>query len=117
MSVGNANSFSWFCHKNELYELLHIFSSFYSYFTIIIISNFAWLSLGMMSFTKCHETGNVPRVDGQLAMTRAFGDGKLKAHITAKPDVVIKTIRKDVTFIILASDGLWKVTLLSSNDH
>ncbi|KAI3890161.1 hypothetical protein MKW92_037132, partial [Papaver armeniacum] len=25
--------------------------------------------------------GNVPRVDGQLAMARAFGDGKLKEHI------------------------------------
>ncbi|MCI84262.1 hypothetical protein A2U01_0105538, partial [Trifolium medium] len=26
---------------------------------------------------------NVPRVDDQLAMRRAFGDGKLKEHITA----------------------------------
>ncbi|KAK7260420.1 hypothetical protein RIF29_26451 [Crotalaria pallida] len=53
--------------------------------------------------------GNVPRVDGVLAMTRAFGDGNLKDHITAEPDVTIQKIDKDTEFIILASDGLWKV--------
>ncbi|XP_029130185.1 probable protein phosphatase 2C 39 isoform X5 [Cajanus cajan] len=55
------------------------------------------------------KPGNVPRVDGQLAMTRAFGDGKLKEHITAEPDVTIRNIDDDTEFIILASDGLWKV--------
>ncbi|KAL0310497.1 UNVERIFIED_CONTAM: putative protein phosphatase 2C 28 [Sesamum angustifolium] len=54
-------------------------------------------------------TGNVPRVDGQLAMTRAFGDERLKDHITAEPDIVIERIKEDTEFIILASDGLWKV--------
>ncbi|XP_016513899.1 putative protein phosphatase 2C 58 isoform X2 [Nicotiana tabacum] len=53
--------------------------------------------------------GNVPRVDGQLAMTRAFGDAKLKDHITVEPNVTIEKIDKDTDFIILASDGLWKV--------
>ncbi|KAF1876429.1 hypothetical protein Lal_00029777, partial [Lupinus albus] len=53
--------------------------------------------------------GNVPRVDGVLAMTRAFGDGRLKDHITAEPDVTIQKIEEDTEFIILASDGLWKV--------
>lgn len=48
-------------------------------------------------------------MDGQLAMTRAFGDGKLKEHITAEPDVTIQKIDEDTEFIILASDGLWKV--------
>ncbi|KAK1361330.1 hypothetical protein POM88_045804 [Heracleum sosnowskyi] len=52
---------------------------------------------------------NIPRADGQLAMTRAFGDKKVKKHITAKPDVGVKKIDKDVDFLILASDGLWKV--------
>lgn len=60
---------------------------------------------------KCHKIGNVPRVDGQLAMTRAFGDKKVKKHITAKPDVIIKKIDKDINFLILASDGLWKVNI------
>lgn len=48
-------------------------------------------------------------MDGQLAMTRAFGDGKLKEHITAEPDMSIQKIDEDTEFIILASDGLWKV--------
>lgn len=53
--------------------------------------------------------GSVARVDGELAMTRAFGDGRLKEHITAEPDVMIKKIDDDTEFIVLASDGLWKV--------
>lgn len=55
-----------------------------------------------------HKPGNVPRVDGQLAMSRAFGDARLKDHITAEPDVMIQKIKDDTDFIILASDGLWK---------
>ncbi|XP_052183484.1 probable protein phosphatase 2C 62 isoform X2 [Diospyros lotus] len=55
------------------------------------------------------KPGNIPRVDGQLAMTRAFGDERLKEHITAEPDIVLVTIDTDTEFIILASDGLWKV--------
>ena len=48
-------------------------------------------------------------MDGQLAMTRAFGDRKLKEQITAEPDVMIRKIEEDTEFIILASDGQWKV--------
>lgn len=55
------------------------------------------------------ELGNIPRVDGVLAMTRAFGDGRLKEHISAKPDVKIEMLGADAKFIVLASDGLWKV--------
>ncbi|XP_041027417.1 probable protein phosphatase 2C 28 [Juglans microcarpa x Juglans regia] len=55
------------------------------------------------------KPGNVARVDGQLSMTRAFGDGKLKEHITSEPDVKVEKIDKDTESIILASDGLWKV--------
>ncbi|KAI4297097.1 hypothetical protein L6164_037004 [Bauhinia variegata] len=57
----------------------------------------------------CKLPGDIPRVDGQLAMTRAFGDGQLKEHITVEPDVMIQKIDEDTEFIILASDGLWKV--------
>ncbi|XP_038988067.1 probable protein phosphatase 2C 58, partial [Phoenix dactylifera] len=56
-----------------------------------------------------NEIGNVPRVDGQLAMSRSFGDRTLKEHISSDPDVVIEDIDEDAEFIILASDGLWKV--------
>ncbi|XP_074287974.1 putative protein phosphatase 2C 58 [Silene latifolia] len=53
--------------------------------------------------------GNVARVDGVLAMTRAFGDGRLKEHITAEPDVRVEKVDEDAKFIVLASDGIWKV--------
>ncbi|KAA0052483.1 putative protein phosphatase 2C 28 isoform X1 [Cucumis melo var. makuwa] len=53
--------------------------------------------------------GSVPRVDGQLAMSRAFGDAKLKEHITSEPDIRIVAIENETEFAILASDGLWKV--------
>ncbi|KAL9298031.1 hypothetical protein ACSQ67_023927 [Phaseolus vulgaris] len=53
--------------------------------------------------------GDVPRVDGQLAVSRAFGDKSLKIHLSSEPHVIVEMIGDDAEFIILASDGLWKV--------
>ncbi|KAL3686431.1 hypothetical protein R1sor_009005 [Riccia sorocarpa] len=53
--------------------------------------------------------GDVPRVDGQLAVARAFGDKSLKVHLSAQPDIADIKIDQDTEFLILASDGLWKV--------
>ncbi|XAR68318.1 Phosphoprotein phosphatase [Bertholletia excelsa] len=53
--------------------------------------------------------GDVPRVDGQLAVARAFGDKGLKEHLSSEPHVVLENIDDDTEFLILASDGIWKV--------
>lgn len=53
--------------------------------------------------------GDVPRVDGQLAVARAFGDGSLKKHLSSEPHIEEVPIDADTDFFILASDGLWKV--------
>ncbi|KAG8099886.1 hypothetical protein GUJ93_ZPchr0013g33974 [Zizania palustris] len=53
--------------------------------------------------------GDVPRVDGQLAVARAFGDRSLKMHLSSEPDVEEEHIDENTEFLILASDGLWKV--------
>ncbi|KAL6554222.1 hypothetical protein OROMI_019895 [Orobanche minor] len=53
--------------------------------------------------------GDVPRVDGQLAVARAFGDKSLKEHLSSEPDVMVDVIDDDTEFMILASDGVWKV--------
>lgn len=53
--------------------------------------------------------GDVPRVDGQLAVSRAFGDKNLKLHLRSDPDVKVVDINSGTAFLILASDGLWKV--------
>ncbi|CAA3005074.1 probable phosphatase 2C 44 [Olea europaea subsp. europaea] len=53
--------------------------------------------------------GDVPRVNGQLAVARAFGDENLKAHLSSEPDVCNVRIDSRTEFVILASDGLWKV--------
>ena len=58
-------------------------------------------------------TGDVPRVDGQLAVARAFGDKSLKLHLSSDPDVTVEVIDDDAEFIILASDGIWKVICFS----
>ncbi|KAF3781266.1 putative protein phosphatase 2C 44, partial [Nymphaea thermarum] len=53
--------------------------------------------------------GDVPRVNGQLAVARAFGDQNLKAHLSSEPDVRQVQVNSGIEFVILASDGLWKV--------
>ncbi|KAA8526817.1 hypothetical protein F0562_008954 [Nyssa sinensis] len=56
--------------------------------------------------------GDVARVDGQLAVARAFGDKSLKEHLSSEPDVSVETIDEDTEFVVLASDGIWKVGFL-----
>ena len=46
-------------------------------------------------------------------MTRAFGDKSLKMHLSSEPYVTMEVVDDDAEFLILASDGLWKVLLLS----
>ncbi|KAL5564067.1 hypothetical protein UlMin_033814 [Ulmus minor] len=53
--------------------------------------------------------GDVARVNGQLAVSRAFGDKNLKSHLRSDPDVKNADVNSDTEFLILASDGLWKV--------
>ncbi|XP_078444507.1 putative protein phosphatase 2C 10 [Wolffia australiana] len=53
--------------------------------------------------------GDVPRVNGQLAVSRAFGDRLLKPHLSSVPAVRVEDISGDTTLLILASDGIWKV--------
>ncbi|KAK8627022.1 hypothetical protein V6N13_134651 [Hibiscus sabdariffa] len=53
--------------------------------------------------------GDVARVNGQLAVSRAFGDKNLKSHLRSDPDMKTADINSDTELLILASDGLWKV--------
>ncbi|KAK3127159.1 hypothetical protein QOZ80_7AG0569170 [Eleusine coracana subsp. coracana] len=53
--------------------------------------------------TEIH--GDVPRVDAQLAMSRAFGDRSIKEHISSDPDVAIEDVGDDAVLVALASEG------------
>lgn len=53
--------------------------------------------------------GDVARVDGRLAVARAFGDKTMKEHLSVDPDVREELICDGDELLILASDGLWKV--------
>ncbi|XP_023885117.1 probable protein phosphatase 2C 10 isoform X2 [Quercus suber] len=53
--------------------------------------------------------GDVPRVNGQLAVSRAFGDKSLKSHLRSDPDIQETLVDANTELLILASDGLWKV--------
>ncbi|PKI35843.1 probable protein phosphatase 2C 9 [Punica granatum] len=53
--------------------------------------------------------GDVPRVNGQLAVSRAFGDKGLKTHLRSDPDIQTADIDGTTDLLIIASDGLWKV--------
>lgn len=57
-------------------------------------------------------SGDVARVNGQLAVSRAFGDKNLKTHLRSDPDIQCADITPDVELLILASDGLWKVVFI-----
>lgn len=54
-------------------------------------------------------------MNGQLAVSRAFGDKNLKTHLRSDPDVTNADIDASTEILILASDGLWKVLVFPLN--
>ncbi|XP_002450571.2 probable protein phosphatase 2C 74 [Sorghum bicolor] len=52
-------------------------------------------------------SGGVWRVQGSLAVSRAFGDGALKRWVVADPAVTRVAIDAGCEFLVMASDGLW----------
>ncbi|KAL2231796.1 UNVERIFIED_CONTAM: putative protein phosphatase 2C 2 [Sesamum indicum] len=56
-------------------------------------------------FLHCHN--GVWRVNGSLAISRAFGDVHLKDWIICEPEIVKVALTSECEFLIVASDGLW----------
>lgn len=59
--------------------------------------------------------GDIPRVDGLLAVARTFGDAGVKEHMSAKPDVSDVVVDISLEFLIMGSNGLWAA--FSSNQE
>lgn len=52
---------------------------------------------------------DVPRVNGNLALSRAIGDFELYPHVTWKPEIYYTRILKGNDYLLLATDGVWDV--------
>ncbi|POM68828.1 Protein phosphatase 2C [Phytophthora palmivora] len=59
---------------------------------------------GMVLYVK-----GVARVNGRLAVARAFGDSELSQLVIADPEVTVHDLHREDEFIVMASDGLWDV--------
>lgn len=51
----------------------------------------------------------VPRLQGELAMSRAIGDAHLKPYVIAEPFVTSGFLGKENDFAVVACDGIWDV--------
>lgn len=49
------------------------------------------------------------RVEGILAMSRAFGNRLLKEYVIAEPEIQDMEINEEVLLLVLGSDGLWDI--------
>ncbi|XP_028067524.1 putative protein phosphatase 2C 53 isoform X2 [Camellia sinensis] len=57
------------------------------------------------------------RIQGSLAVSRAFADRHLKQWVVAEPETTLLRITPECEFLILASDGLWdKVSIQEAVD-
>ena len=56
------------------------------------------------------NTNDVPRVNGNLALSRSIGDFYLSPAVTWIPDIYIITIENtEYNILVIASDGVWDV--------
>ncbi|BAF19679.1 Os06g0526700 [Oryza sativa Japonica Group] len=49
------------------------------------------------------------RVDGILAVSRAFGNRLMKRYVKAEPNIQEKVVDEGLEYLVLATDGLWDV--------
>ena len=57
------------------------------------------------------QYSNVPRINGELAVTRSFGDKRHSdSGLIAEPEITKRKITTDDKYILLATDGFWDVT-------
>lgn len=49
------------------------------------------------------------RVQGMLAVTRSFGDRRLKRWVIAEPEIFVRDLTSEDKYLILATDGVWDV--------
>ncbi|KAL3667906.1 hypothetical protein V7S43_006784 [Phytophthora oleae] len=59
---------------------------------------------GMVLYVK-----GVARVNGRLAVARAFGDAELSQLVIADPEVTVHELHREDEYVVMASDGLWDV--------
>lgn len=52
---------------------------------------------------------DVPRVNGNLALSRSIGDKYLNPYVICEPELRQFKLQKDNKYIVLATDGLWDV--------
>ena len=113
-----------FLDRNCVLVLMGMFEKLKSEFSFVTWTLFwsVWL-VAMEGIKYCYLScklrkfnfliaGDVLRVSGQLAVSRAFGDRSLKTHLRSDPYVKELDVDSETQFLILASDGLWKVGIL-----
>lgn len=69
------------------------------------------LSLGG-TVERTETGGSIPRVNGHLAVSRSFGDLRMKEvqrYVSAEPEMTVVPLTPNDKFVVLASDGLWDV--------
>ena len=49
------------------------------------------------------------RVNGLLAVARAFGDRALRRIVRADPEIITRDLKDSDAYVVIASDGLWDV--------
>mmetsp|Transcript_5601 Transcript_5601/g.14183 ORF Transcript_5601/g.14183 Transcript_5601/m.14183 type:complete len:508 (-) Transcript_5601:452-1975(-) len=53
------------------------------------------------------NANGISRVNGTLAISRSFGDRKMKPIVSSEPEITFHEITPGDDFVILASDGVW----------
>ena len=53
----------------------------------------------------------IPRVNGNLALSRSLGDRSERPAVVATPDLFVLDVSQQDEFIVMATDGLWCVAI------
>lgn len=57
------------------------------------------------------QRGEIERVNGDISISRSFGDKGYKEFLISEPDILQFEISLDDKYVLLATDGFWDVTI------
>lgn len=53
------------------------------------------------------SASGIPRVLGELAVSRSLGDARYHPYVIATPEITYSSFSSDTLYVLLATDGLW----------
>jgi protein phosphatase 1L len=74
------------------------------------LKTYAQYLIVRIAYKNLNNLSHVPRINGELAVTRSFGDKKHSEYgLIAVPEITHKVLTPNHKLLLIGTDGFWNV--------